>query len=207
MKQEILDRIKELGGNIDKAKGHSLQEDILSINFNTVLYPRPTDTPWSSAEDTEPIYGIGEFVNSNMELLHSDQEAFYEKLINNYFCLTEESYGQTFWTAELFTPYKEGTNDFEEWNSELTSDVNLEEIHKIVDDLKPDFIKLFYSYGFPDHYYICLSDQNPENPTVFGTDHEQFFYEVTNEGNLEEFLKKFMTKNEVIELVKKALEK
>ena len=208
MKQEILDKIKELGGNIDKVKGHSLQEDLLSINFNTVLYPRPTDTLWSNAEDEEPIYGIGEFVDDNMELFQLDQEGFYEKLISNYFCLTEESYGQTFWTAKLFTPYKKGTEDFEEWNSYfITDNVNLEEVRKIVDDHNPNFIQLFYNYSFPDNHYICLSDPNPENPIIFGTDHEQFFSEITNEGNLEEFLKRFMTKREVVELIKKALAK
>ena len=205
MKQEILDRIKKLGGNIEQVKGNSLQENLLSISFDTVLYPRPTDTPWSSAEDEEPIYGIGEFVDDNMELLRSNQQAFYDKLVEKYFCLTEVGYGQTFWIAKLFTPYKEGTEDYEEWNTYFTDDVNLEEIHKVVDDPKPDFVQLFYGYSFPDHLYICLSDPNPENPTVFGTDHETFFNEINNVGNLEDFLKRFMTKEEVVELVRKAL--
>jgi hypothetical protein len=207
MKQEILDRINELGGNINNVKNCSLQEDLLSISFITVLYPRPIDTPWSIGDETEPIYGIGEFIANNKELFHSDKEIFYNKLVDNFFQITEEGYGQMFYMAKLFTPYKEGTVDFEEWNDIFTNDVNLEEIHKIVNDPKPDFIQLFYSYGFPDHYYICLSDPNPENPTLFGTDHEQFFNEVTNEGNLEDFLKNFMTKDEVVEIVKKRIER
>jgi hypothetical protein len=52
-----------------------------------------------------------------------------------------------------------------------------------------------------------LSDPNPENPTVFGTDHEVFFSELTNEGNLDDFLNRFMTKNELIEIVKDKLER
>ena len=71
----------------------------------------------------------------------------------------------------------------------------------------PDFIQVFYSYGFPDNYYICLSDPNPENPTLFGTDHEEYFREVTNEGNFEDFLNTFMTKDELLEIVKKRIEK
>jgi hypothetical protein len=39
MKQEIIDRIKELGGNIDKVKGGSLQENLQSIEFKNPLYP------------------------------------------------------------------------------------------------------------------------------------------------------------------------
>jgi hypothetical protein len=68
MKKEILEQIKKLGGNIDNVKGNSLQEDLLSITFDTVLYPRPEDTPWASAEEQEPIYGIGDFVNENEAL-------------------------------------------------------------------------------------------------------------------------------------------
>ena len=206
MKREILDRIKELGGKIEHVQGNSLQEDLLSISFDTVLYPRPTDTPWSTAEDQEPIYGMGEFVDENRELFHSNKQAFFDKLLSKYFCITEEGYGQTFWMAQLFTPYKKGTADFKEWYADCFDELNLEEIRKIVDDPKPDFIQLFYAYSFPDHYYICLSDPNPENPTVFGTDHEVFFDEISIAGNLEEFLKRFMTTEEVVELVEKALE-
>lgn len=202
MKKEISERIKQLGGNIDGVKGNSLSEDILSITFDTVLYPRPEDTPWETAENTEPIYGIGEFINENKELFNTDKQALYNKIIDKYFRLTNEGYGQIFWQPKLFTPFKEGTEDFEEWNSEFTDeDIDLNEIIKITHDKKPDFIELFYSYGFPDHYYICLSDPNPENPTLFGTDHEEYFREVTNEENLEDFLNMFLTKEELIEIV------
>ena len=207
MKQEILDRIKELGGNIDEVKNISLKEDLLSISFNTVLYPRPVDTPWVDGEEVEPIHGIEEFIDYNKELFLSNKEEFYKKLGDNFFHITEESYGQMFWTVKLFTPYTEGTSDFKEWNEYFINDVNLGEIHKIEDDSKHEFIQIFYSYGFPDYYYICLSDSNPENPTLFATDHEYFFDEVTNQGNLEDFLKTFMTKDEVVEIVKKRIEK
>ncbi len=48
MKKEILDRIKELGGNIDNVKGGSLLNDFQNISFDTVLYPKPKNTPWES---------------------------------------------------------------------------------------------------------------------------------------------------------------
>lgn len=66
---------------------------------------------------------------------------------------------------------------------------------------------LFYSYSLLDNYYICLSDPNQENPTLFGADHEKFFRELTNEGNLEDFLSKFITKDELLEIVNKRIEK
>lgn len=85
--------------------------------------------------------------------------------------------------------------------------VNLSEIERVVGTKYPSMIQLFYSYGFPDHYYICIDDPNQENPTLFGTDHEVFFSEVTNEGSLEAFMNTFMTPQELISIVDKALNK
>ena len=208
MKKEILDRIQQLGGNISKVKGLSSHSDILSITFDTVLYKRPIDTPWEKAEDSEPIYGISEFINENHELFKKDPKAFYDKIIEKYYRLTIEGYGQMFWEGRPFTPYKQGTEDYEEWNDEfIEDDIDLSEITKVTNETTPDFIYLFSSYGYPDNYYICLSDPNPENPTLFGTDHEVFFREVTNEGNLEDFLNIFMTKEELLEIVKRRIER
>lgn len=209
MKAEILEKIRQLGGNIENVRGKSLAEDILSITFDTVLYQRPEDTPWQIAENAEPIYGIGEFINENGELFKKDKQKLYDKIIDKYFRLTEEAYGQVLWQPRLFTPFKEGTEDFEEWNVDFTDEeeTDLTEIVKVTNDKTPDFIEIFYSYGFPDNYYICLTDPNPENPTLFGTDHEEYFRKVTNEGNLEDFLNTFMTKHELLEIVKKRIEK
>ncbi|OCB75534.1 hypothetical protein B0A79_23765 [Flavobacterium piscis] len=208
MKKEILEQIKKLGGNIDNVKGNSLQEDLQSITFDTVLYQRPTDKPWATAEEEEPIYGIGDFINQNESLFKEDKAALYDKIIQKYFRLTTEGFGQVFWEASPFTPFKEGTPDYAEWNGDFTDDeTDLTEIIKVTNDPSPDFIMLFTSYGFPDSYYIALSDPNPENPTLFGTDHEVFFREVTNEGNLEDFLNTFMTKEELLEIVKRRIEK
>ena len=208
MKKEILEKLKQLGGNIENVNGNSLAEDILSITFDTVLYQKPEDTSWQTAEDAEPIYGIGEFINENEELFKTNKQALYDKIIEKYFCLTREGYGQVFWQPRPFTPFKEGTDDYQEWNSDFTDeDTDLTEIIKITNDKTPDFIEIFYSYGFPNNYYICLTDPNQENPTLFGTDHEVYFREVTNEGSLEDFLSTFMTKGELLEIVKKRIEK
>lgn len=208
MKQEILDRRKVLGGNIDQVKGDALQEDILSITFDTVLYHRTEDTPWAEAGDQEPIYGIGDFVEENRNLFDRDKTSFYQKIVDKYYCLTEEGFGQTFWKNELFTPFKEGTSDFEEWNEDFIDEeeVDLSQVIALTKNPMPDFVQLFYDYGFPDHLYICLSDPNPENPTVFGTDHVEFFREISNKGTLETYLNQFMTKEELLDIVKAKLE-
>jgi hypothetical protein len=206
MKKEILEQIKKLGGNIDNIKGKSLQEDLQSITFDTVLYRRPTDTPWATAEEEEPIYGISDFINENETLFKANKEDFYDKIIQKYFKLTDEGFGQMFWQVSPFTPFKEDTEDYAEWNDDFKDEeTDLSEIIKVTNDATPDFILLISSYGFPDHYYICLSDPNPENPTLFGTDHEVFFREVSNQGNLEDFMNTFMTKEELLDIIKKRI--
>jgi hypothetical protein len=209
MKETILNKIKALGGNIEKVKGKSLEEDLQAITFSTVLYPRQEDTPWSNAEESEPIYGIGKFIDKHIKLFETEKQVFYDKIINHFFRVTDDAYGQTFYKGQLFTPFRIGTSDFEEWNIDFTEDdsIDLKKVVKLTKNKKPDFINLFYNYSYPDHHYICLSDPNPENPTVFGTDHEVFFGELTNEGNLEDFLDRFMTKDELIQIVKDKLER
>ena len=203
MNSHILDRIKALGGNIDHVKGESLVDDLLSISFNTVLYERPQDTPWAEADDQEPIYGLGDYIDAHQAELDADQDAFFKKLIAEYYQLTEEGRGQTFWQPVLFTPYQQGTPDFDEWNRDfLEDDIDLKEMIALTQNYQPDFLQVIYRYGFPDRDYICLSDPNLDNPTLFGTDHTVFFREVTNEGTLLDFLNCCMTPDELIAIIK-----
>lgn len=106
MKQEIINRIKQLGGDIANVKGVSLQDDLCAITFNTALYQKPEDTPWLSAEDTEPIMGLGNWVDENMELFNSDKETFYKIMVDTYYTLNKEPRGQLFWVAKPFTPFQ-----------------------------------------------------------------------------------------------------
>lgn len=210
MKKEILDRISQLGGDISQVKGQTILDDLLSITFNTVFYKRPVDTPWAKAEEEEPIFGLGEFIEEHQELVETNREALYQKIITHFYQNTEEAYGQTFWQPILFTPFKEGTADYDNWYEGYFDDetlVDLSEVEKVTGTQTGDFLQLFYSYGFPDQLYISLDDPEKENPTVFGTDHEVFFGEITNEGALEAYFNQFMTRDELIEIVAKALDK
>jgi len=207
LEQEILDRLKELGGNILTREDKPLAEILLSIEFNTVLYENKIET----VDEEEPIYGISEFIDEHLPLFYSDKEMFYSKIVDHYFCLTEAGYGQDFWQGELFTPYKVGSEDYEEWHEIFANEgvdeyaVDLSVIRNIVKEQKPDFIHLFYSYGYPDNYYICLSDPNSDDPIVFGTDHEQFFNDIRNYGKLSEFLKRYMTKDDLVGIIETML--
>ncbi|GAB6868681.1 MAG: hypothetical protein ACLUH6_11365 [Bacteroides faecis] len=206
MKKEIVNRIKQLGGNVANVKGVSLQEDLCAITFDTALYQKPEDTPWQSAEDTEPIEGLGDWVDENMELFNSDRETFYKKMVDTYYTLDEEPRRQLFWIAKPFTPLQEGTPDFEEWNDWFSDEAELDEIIQHSNCATPAFVELLYTDAYPNNYFICVSDLNIDNPIVWSTDHEEFFTEVTNEGTLENFLNKFMTKEEFIDIVKRKME-
>ena len=199
MKVEILNRIVDLGGTFKK--GTTLQEYIEGIEFNHPLYPQEL---WGYE-----LYGIDEFYDKHKSLYKQDKSKFYEDLISHFFSDHEIPYGQTFYRKRFFTPLTEGTNDFDEWGVDFEDGemTNLSEIKKVVGDGRLEFMEIAYSYGFPDGYYICLSDPNTENPTVFGTDHEVYFKEITNEGTFEQFLNQFYTKKEFLELVQNYIEK
>jgi len=107
-----------------------------------------------------------------------------------------------FYWGILFTPLKKGTDDYDEW---FENNVDFSEIKKVVGDGDLVFIQVMYSYGFPDSYYVCLSDPDQDNPKIFGIDSEETFY--TNEGKLEDFLNSFMTKDEFLLSVKLFLKK
>ena len=62
-------------------------------------------------------------------------------------------------------------------------------------------MELTHTNGYPSNLYVCTSDPDTENPRVFGTDHTVHFVEISEEGRLEDFFNKFMTKSEFLEIV------
>ncbi|HWV73927.1 MAG TPA: hypothetical protein VN040_19540 [Pseudosphingobacterium sp.] len=201
----ILHRIHALGGSTDQVTGVSLQSDLEAIVLKCPLYPKPEDTPWNSSSETEPIYGLEEYLVTHRQLLETDRAAFYRQLLDDYFeqITEDEPLAQSYLTARLFTPFKAGSADFEEWNDIIDETA----VKEVVKADRPDFMQLAWSYSYPDSYYISLSDKNPENPKVFGTDHEAFFREIDEYGTMEDFLHSFFTKEELIIAIEKALEK
>jgi hypothetical protein len=193
MKQEILLQIQKLGGNIDKVKGNSLQEDLELIEFKHALFPN---------EYESELYGIDEFYAKNRQLYLDNKREFYNSLLDHFFSDHEIPYGQAFFRNFLFTPFKKGSADFDE----LDGLVEESEVREVVAGGDLDFMCICYSYGYPDQYFVCLTDPNPENPAVYGTDHEVFFSEIENEGTLEAFFKRFLTKDEFLKIVEEYIE-
>jgi len=207
MKPAILSRLRELGIRTDQVQGESLPADWQALRFDSVLYFRPTDTPWAPAADTEPIAGLGAVVEAHRALLATNPAAFYQQLANHFYQLTEEPHGQVFLRQELFTPFRPGTPDYAEWNDYFTDPeaVDLSALRAITPSEAPDFLCIAYSYGFPDTYYVCLADPQPDNPTVFGTDHEEFFSPLSSYGPLEDFLRRFLSRDEFVAQVRQRL--
>jgi hypothetical protein len=207
MNSKLRLKIEQLGGHIGSPIGLTLFHQLKAIKFDSVLYPKPIDTPWSSAEDTEPIYGLAAYVDRHKRLLENDPERFYQKLLSHFFRRTNEPRAQTIFGCRLFTPYKKGTKHFREWNLEFIDpdSVDLQCIKDIVKLTTPDLIQIASSYSFPSQYYVCLNDPEPSNPAVFSTDHTTFFQEVNHEGSLLDFFNTFLTKQELLKIVKHRL--
>ncbi|MBV8327214.1 hypothetical protein [Chryseobacterium sp.] len=188
MNENILRKITALGGNTDAVcREKSFVENWQSIRFDCYLY----DKDWD-------VYGIDEFYGKHKDSYQHDKTTFYKDLIEHYFSAHELAYGQYFFRDWIFTPFKPGSED----HGELEDLVDEDEVRESVDGTRMEFICLFYSYGYPDHYFICITDPDPLNPIVYGTDHEVYFQEIYNKGSLENFLDRFMTKEEFSEVVK-----
>ncbi|MFD1875710.1 hypothetical protein [Hymenobacter bucti] len=207
MKPEILARIRELSGTTEGVRGRSLADDLQAIRFSSVLYPQPTDTPWAAAAATEPIAGLQAWVVAHRSLLAHDRTAFDQQLVAHFYQLTPEPRGQAFFVGRLFTPFRPGTPDYTEWSADFADPdlVDLSPVRAVAADPAPDFVHLASSYGYPDNFYVCLADPAPDDPTVFGTDHETFFQQITNEGALSAFFQRYLTPAELLALVHRQL--
>jgi hypothetical protein len=200
LKQTILGKIQKLGGNTDKVQGVSLLKDLQAIKLYQPLYPKDTYE--------QELYGVDEFFGQYQQLYLKDTKAFYDRLLKTFFAKKQPPRGHMVYVGKPFMPFKKGSADYEEWHDDFEDEdaVDLSEIKEITDEERPDFVKIASSFSYPDSFYVCLSDPKPSNPTVFGTDHEMFFLEVSNEGTLEAFFKQFLTQKEFLTLVKKHLD-
>ncbi|MDM1554903.1 hypothetical protein PYS58_03815 [Chryseobacterium indologenes] len=192
MNKEIIKKLNVLGGNTDDISADkTFAENWQGIKFDCHLY----DKDWD-------VYGIDSFYEAHKDWYQTDRKKFYKNLLEHYFSDHELPYGQYFFRNWMFTPFKENTDDYEE----LDGLVEENEIREVVEGAEMEFICLFYSYGYPDHYFVCTTDPDPSNPIVYSTDHEVYFQEIENEGRLEKFLDRFMTQEEFREIVTEYLE-
>ena len=192
MNEQIVKKLRILGGNVETISADkSFAENWQTVQFSHHLYDRDWD-----------VYGIDQFYEQHKDLYIHDRDQFYDELREHYFSDHELPYGQYFFRNWKFTPFKAGSED----DGELDGLVDEEEVKAIVEGSEMEFICLFYFYGYPDHFFVCTTDPDQSNPKVYSTDHEVYFSEIECEGSLEDFLDRFMTKDEFVEVVKKYLE-
>ncbi len=185
----IQQRIRNLGG-ITLAVTLSLADWLLGVTFPHYLYKKDRE-----------IYGVDEFFNEHRAVYATDPDEFLDRVEAHYFSEHNFACGQDFWRPGLFTPFTPGTADFKEWGPSFIEEADLSPVRLVCGDGTLEFLKLIYSYGYPDNYYICLQDPVHDNPTVFSTDHEVFFEEISVEGSLLEFLEQYCTRQDFREIV------
>ena len=200
MKQAILDRIVQLGGDSNMAVQTTLVDCILSIELNGPLYKKPSAVPWS--DNPEPIIGLSDYVDENIELYKANETLFYKNMVKYFYDNPNGRFGQTYFSPKLFTPLTQGTEDYKEWHSWFEDPkIDLSIFSKFESSKPLEFVELTYTNDYPSNLYICTSDFDVENPTVFGTDHTVHFIEISEQGSLENFFNQFMTKDEFLEIV------
>lgn len=182
-------QIRELGGTTSSAD-LPLKETLLGISFLHYLY----------REDWE-FYGVDEYFAQHRAVYDRNPDEFLDQLETYYFSKHDFACGQHVWQPAAFTPFTPGTSDFQEWDSFLSQHADLSAFREVCGDGVLEFVQLIYSYGFPDHYYVCLQDPAQDNPTVFGTDHEEFFREISEYGPLAQFLERYCTRADFRKIV------
>lgn len=191
---EIKNRIQELGGSIDPDSS-SLQAFLLRVRFPHHLY-----------YEHRGFHGIDELLEQHQAVYEEDVEAFLDLVEQHYFTDRDFACGQDFWEPVLFTPLTPGSADQAEWESWFADYADLSPIRAVCGEGELQFVRIVRNYRYPDQFYICLQDPQPENPTVFGTDHEAFFQEISVRGRFSDFLNIYCTRADFRELVREELQ-
>jgi len=175
VKKEIAIRIFELGGTCN-FQGTSLEKDLLSISFNkSFLF----DDFW------DVIY---------------DWEKFESKLKENDFIPADEVPCVPFeFEIYLWTFFEPDTTDYEldYWGDGNHPDNYAKSV------IKSDISKLLViGYRDKERFFVCLSDENKDNPTVYSVDmecpfdNENYGAGISIEGTLDVFLNNLLSLKE-----------
>jgi len=174
MKKEIENRIAELGGR-SAFNNDSLLNDLMSISFNKSFLFADF---WDYLVDYDSF---------NQELL---KKGFIEDV--DVKCMQFE------FEVYLWTPFLAGSDDYETEMEGYLDDEILNHVNSVITSDISELVVL--GYMDLEKFFICLADENPENPKVYRTDMEIPFSPigggVTVEGTLEDFLSKLLSQTE-----------
>ena len=177
--KEIQNRIVELGGTCN-FQGNLLHDDLMSISFEK---PFLNKNFWDGVPDEEykKIAELGFVSESELRV--------YPRIEIEPF---------------LYTPFKEGTDDFEDGymldNADYAKSVIGEDIQEFVVIGNSD----------AERWIVCLADKNPANPTVYIIDMDSPFSEWTEIvvlGTLEDFFKSLLSADEYQNEMENCVEK
>ena len=133
-------------------------------------------------QNLESLHLFEEFYYDNEELFKESNRTFNKELKDKFFPKGECVYAGRFMTR--FHPKNEKFGSEE---------------HEV--------IALYYGVGFPDEFWIKTDDKDPENPTVYASDHETRSEGLKRAGSLESFLQSFVSTKDALARVKKHLKK
>jgi predicted DNA binding CopG/RHH family protein len=182
MKKEIENRIIELGGKCS-FQGKSLQDDLMSISFEKTFLPHDF-CDLLSDEQYEELRVKGALSISEPELLE-------------YMRIEYEPF--------LYTPFKKGTEDYDDENDVL------KQYEDYAKSIIGDDIQEFLVVGYTDaeRYIVSLADKNPANPKVYEINMDLPFSEncLFDKGTLEEYFNSFVSANEYPRAIEKLVRK
>ncbi|PVV04235.1 hypothetical protein BB560_001268 [Smittium megazygosporum] len=101
--------------------------------------------------------------------------------------------------SKLFTPFKEGSGDYSRFNNKADKEL----IQATFGRKDPEFLIIGEATSSPNIYFVCLSDKNIVNPRVYNTDYEFYFGKISENGNLIDFFKKFVSDQEYTQATRK----
>ena len=179
MLDKIKSRVKVLGGKGDDSSV-SVMDFLKSLDFDKMKLIDLEDIPFAD-------FFVDEFYD---EFLEMDTIPNYDDIETS--CKVQIS-------PTKFAPFTEGSDDYEEWGSELDMK---ESIETYFGSGNLEFLKLASSYGYPDCFFIKLNDES-DDPMVYGTDHEQYFVEIEEVCTVSKLFDCILTNDEYISEMKK----
>ena len=179
MLDKIKSRVKVLGGKGDES-AVSVMGFLQSLVFDKIKLIDLEETPFTE-------FFVDEFYD---EFLEMDTIPNYEDM---------ETSTRVEISPKKFAPFTEGSDDYEEWGSELDMKEAIETYFGSGD---LEFLKLAYSYGYPDCLFVKLNDES-DDPMVYGTDHEEYFVEIDEVCTVSKLFDCILTNDEYISEMEK----
>ena len=166
--KKIQNRIAELGGT-SNFQGKSLHDDLMSISFEKPFLDKDF---WDGVtnESYKKIEEVGFVPESELKV--------YPRIEIEPF---------------LYTPFKEGTDDYDAY-AEVD---NADYAKSIIGDDIQEFIVIGNTDA--ERWIVCLADKNPANPTVYIIDMDSPFSEWTRidvMGTLEDYFNSLLSTDE-----------